>query len=95
MVETVAMKGLFCHCLNRREEGMELIKKGLRLDLRSHICWHVFGLAYREEKNYEEASKCYAQSLRCDPNNSQVHRDYAMLQIQMRNFEAYNVFTLM
>ncbi|KAI8912613.1 NMDA receptor-regulated protein 1-domain-containing protein [Gorgonomyces haynaldii] len=88
--ETLAMKGLFCHCLDRKEEGHEYIKKGIRQDIRSHICWHVYGLVHRAEKNYEEASKCYAQALRCEPENIQILRDFSQLQIQMRNYEAFN-----
>ena len=28
--------------------------------------WHVFGLLYRSDKNYEEALKCYSQALKID-----------------------------
>ena len=42
--ETLALKGLFTHCLDRHEEGIELIKRGLKRDIASHICWHVLGL---------------------------------------------------
>ena len=61
------MKGLvLTHMKDRREEGLELVKKGVRLDLTSHICWHVFGLVQKADKNYEEALKSYTQALRFD-----------------------------
>ena len=60
------MKGLVLTHLGRREEGLELVKKGMRYDLTSHICWHVFGLIQKGEKNYEEALKSYTQALRFD-----------------------------
>lgn len=50
----------------KREEGKELVKAGVRLDLTSHICWHVFGLIQKGEKNYEEALKSYTQALKFD-----------------------------
>ena len=53
------MKGLVLTHMGRREEGLELVKKGVRLDLTSHIVWHVFGLIQKGEKNYEEALKSY------------------------------------
>ncbi|KAI8053722.1 NMDA receptor-regulated protein 1-domain-containing protein [Syncephalis plumigaleata] len=87
--ETLAMKGLFLSSLERKEEGFEFVRKGLKNDLTSHICWHVFGLLYRAEKNYEEAIKCYRNALKFDKNNMQILRDLALLQIQMRNYEAY------
>jgi N-alpha-acetyltransferase 15/16, NatA auxiliary subunit len=60
------MKGLLLTHMGRREEGIDLVKKGVRLDLTSHICWHVFGLIQKGEKNYEEALKSYTQALRFD-----------------------------
>ena len=60
------MKGLIMAHQGKREEGKELVKTGVRLDLTSHICWHVFGLIQKGEKNYEEALKSYTQALRFD-----------------------------
>lgn len=60
------MKGLVLTHMEKREEGLELVRKGVRLDLTSHICWHVFGLIQKSEKNYEEALKSYTQALRFD-----------------------------
>lgn len=66
IIESLAMKGLLCSNLDRKEEAHELVKKGLKIDLTSPVCWHVYGLLHRGEKNYEEAIKCYLQSLRID-----------------------------
>lgn len=60
------MKGLVLTHMGRREEGIDLVKQGMRLDLTSHICWHVFGLIQKGEKNYEEALKSYTQALKFD-----------------------------
>jgi len=42
--ETLAMKGLILNALGRRDEAYEYVRRGLRNDLKSHTCWHVFGL---------------------------------------------------
>jgi N-alpha-acetyltransferase 15/16, NatA auxiliary subunit len=60
------MKGLILTHTGKRDEGIELVKKGVRLDLTSHISWHVFGLIQKGEKNYEEALKSYSQALKFD-----------------------------
>ncbi|KAF7761513.1 hypothetical protein Agabi119p4_9505 [Agaricus bisporus var. burnettii] len=60
----------------------------MRLDLTSHICWHVFGLIQKGEKNYEEALKSYTQALKFDRDNLNILRDAAHLQTQLRNFDA-------
>ncbi|KAG0310653.1 N-alpha-acetyltransferase 16, NatA auxiliary subunit [Dissophora globulifera] len=87
--ETLALKGLFYNHLDKKEEAYDFVKKGLRHDLKSHICWHVFGLLYRSDKNYEEALKCYSQALKIDKENLQIMRDYSLLQIHTRNYDAF------
>ncbi|RCH81730.1 hypothetical protein CU097_000541, partial [Rhizopus azygosporus] len=86
--ETLAMKGLFLNNLEKKEEGYEYVKKGLLKDLTSHICWHVYGLLYRADKNYEEAAKCYANALKYNKNDPNILRDFAILQTQMRHYDA-------
>ncbi|KAM6492442.1 NMDA receptor-regulated protein 1 domain containing protein [Amanita muscaria] len=86
--ETVCMRGLVLTHMGKREEGLELVKKGMRLDLTSHICWHVFGLIQKGEKNYEEALKSYTQALRFDKDNLNILRDAAQLQTQLRLFDS-------
>lgn len=41
--ETLAMKGLILNCQERKEEAYEYVRKGLKNDLKSHVCWHVYG----------------------------------------------------
>lgn len=56
---------------------------------RSHVCWHVYGLLHRSDRNYNEAIKAYKQALRIDPENLQILRDLSMLQIQMRDLPGF------
>ncbi|XP_078602852.1 N-alpha-acetyltransferase 15, NatA auxiliary subunit-like isoform X2 [Branchiostoma floridae x Branchiostoma japonicum] len=87
--ETLAMKGLTLNCLGRKEEAYEYVRRGLRNDLKSHVCWHVFGLLQRSDKKYDEAIKCYRNALKWDKDNLQILRDLSLLQIQMRDLEGY------
>lgn len=47
--ETLAMKGLIIRNMapdsdkEKKEEAYELVRKGLKADLKSHVCWHVYG----------------------------------------------------
>ena len=60
------MKGLTLNCLGRKEEAYEYVRRGLRNDLQSHVCWHVFGLLQRSDRKYDEAIKCYRNALKWD-----------------------------
>jgi peptide alpha-N-acetyltransferase len=67
--ETLAMKGLILSCMEKQSEAEESIRKGLKMNLKSHVCWHVYGLMHRANRNYGEAIKCYLNALRIDPVN--------------------------
>jgi len=56
---------------------------------RSHVCWHVYGLIHRSERNYNEAIKAYKQALRIDSGNLQILRDLSLLQIQLRDLPGF------
>lgn len=71
------------------EEAFALAKVALKNDMKSHIAWHVYGLLYRAEKNYDEAIKAYKVALRFDPESQQIQRDLASLQAQMRDYQGY------
>lgn len=55
------------------------------------MCWHVYGLLHRADRNYAEAIKAYKQALRIDSDNLQILRDLSMLQIQMRDLDGFAV----
>ncbi len=81
--ETLAMKGIILNSMGKKEEAFDLVKLGLRNDVRSPICWHVFGLLHRSDGNYKEAAKCYLNALRIDADNQNILRDLSWLQVQV------------
>jgi tetratricopeptide (TPR) repeat protein len=89
--ETLAMKGLILNCMGRKEEAYDHVRRGLKNDIKSHVCWHVYGLLQRSDKKYEEAIKCYRNALKWDHENVQILRDLSLLQIQMRDIEGFRV----
>ena len=87
--DTQAMKALILNSQNQGDEAFTLCKLALKNDMRSHICWHVYGLLWRSVKNYEEAIKAYKFALRIEPNSLNILRDLALLQCQIRDYEGY------
>ncbi|CAE6457624.1 unnamed protein product [Rhizoctonia solani] len=86
--ETICMKGLvLTNMPGKRDEGVELVRKGLALGLESHICWHVYGLVLKQEKNYAQALGAYNRALKYDVDNMNILRDAAQLQMQLRQFD--------
>ena len=85
------MKGLLLSYMGKKEEAFEFVRKGLKNDLKSHVCWHVYGLLQRMEKKYDEAIKCYRNALKWDKENVQILRDLSLLQVQMRDMEGFRV----
>lgn len=87
--DTMAMKALILNAQGKIDEAFALGKAAVHLDMKSHICWHVYGLLYRANKNFQEAIKAYKMALKMEPDSAQILRDLAILQIQMRDYEGY------
>lgn len=87
--ESMAMKALILNGQGKTDEAMALGKEALTADMKSHICWHVYGILYRAQKNFEEAAKAYKFALKLEPNSAQIQRDLATLQVQMRDYAGY------
>jgi N-alpha-acetyltransferase 15/16, NatA auxiliary subunit len=83
------MKALIIGTQGQTEPAFALAKIALGNNMKSHVCWHVYGLLYRAEKNFEESIKAYKFALRLEPESVPIQRDLAHLQIQMRDFEGY------
>jgi hypothetical protein len=61
------MKGLILNGIDgKKGEAEDFIRLGLRNNIKSHVCWHVYGLLHRSNRNYGEAIKCYLQALKID-----------------------------
>ncbi|KAF2496045.1 N-alpha-acetyltransferas-like protein 15 [Lophium mytilinum] len=87
--DTQAMKALILNSQGQADEAFALAKIALKNDMRSHVCWHVYGLLYRSVKNYEEAIKAYKFALKIEPDSNNILRDLALLQVQMRDYQGY------
>ncbi|KAF2018594.1 N-alpha-acetyltransferas-like protein 15 [Aaosphaeria arxii CBS 175.79] len=87
--DTQAMKALILNSQGHQEEAFALAKVALKNDMKSHVCWHVYGLLYRSVKNYEEAVKAYKFALKLEPEQQNILRDLAILQVQMRDYDGY------
>jgi len=87
--DTQAMKALILNSQGHSEEAFMLAKEALRNDMKSHVCWHVYGLLWRAAKNFEEAIKAYKFALKLEPESQQIQRDLALLQMQMRDYPGY------
>jgi N-alpha-acetyltransferase 15/16, NatA auxiliary subunit len=83
------MKALIISNQGQSEEAFALAKVALKNNMKSHVCWHVYGLLYRAEKNFDEAIKAYKFALKLEPESQPIQRDLALLQIQMRDYQGY------
>ena len=87
--ETLAMKGLILNCLDRKDEAGKFAQMGLIKNMKSHICWHVYGLIHRSERRYPDAIKAYQRALLFDKENLLILKDLSLLQIQMRQHQGF------
>ncbi|EGR34822.1 hypothetical protein IMG5_000490 [Ichthyophthirius multifiliis] len=85
--ESLAMKAIFLYNTGKKQEGFDLSKKAVSLNFKSDIAWHIYGIIHRQNRNYPEAIKCYKQALTTAPDNVQILKDLALLQIQIRDID--------
>lgn len=85
--ESMAMKAIFLYFTGDKKEGFDLSKKALMKNLKSDIAWHIYGIINRSNRNYQEAINCYKKALEFSPENVQILRDLALLQVQIRDVE--------
>lgn len=42
-VAVLLCQGLTLNYMDKKEEAYDYVRKGLKADLKSHVCWHVYG----------------------------------------------------
>eukprot|EP00043_Microstomoeca_roanoka_P018675 m.202132 g.202132 ORF g.202132 m.202132 type:complete len:1343 (+) comp16872_c5_seq2:1-4029(+) len=87
--ETLALKALIYNAMEKREEAHELARKALRNDIKSSMCWHVLGILFRQDSNYEQAIRSFLQAAKLEPTNQTILRDLSHLQVQLRDYEGF------
>lgn len=89
--ETLSMKAMILSYTpnGRTAEVLDIAKQGLRANLTSSTCWHILGLLYRGDKNFNEAMRCFRQAYRLSPENMLLLRDLATLQVQERDLSGF------
>lgn len=49
------------------------------------FCWHTCATIYKQKKDFLEAAKCFQNALRLEPDNIQLLKETASLQVQVRD----------
>ncbi|KAJ2391049.1 hypothetical protein H4S02_001530 [Coemansia sp. RSA 2611] len=84
--ETLAVKGMFLTHLDRKDEGYEMIERGLKINPQSVIGWQVYGIVCRNDQKLAQAVKCYEEALKANMDNMQVLRELGTLLMQEGQF---------
>ncbi|KAJ2456267.1 hypothetical protein EV183_000194 [Coemansia sp. RSA 2336] len=84
--ETLAVKGLFLTHVGRKDEGYQLIDRGIEINPRSSISWHMYGIVCRNDQKNDQAIKCYEEAIKADSDNMHILRELAALYTQGRLF---------
>lgn len=80
------MHALFLYHMGEEEAGLAEAKNAvMKSKLKNQMCWHTYGMLLHQKKDYQEAIKCYQNALRLQPDNMQIMRDMALMQIQVRD----------
>jgi N-alpha-acetyltransferase 15/16, NatA auxiliary subunit len=65
---------------------LEVAKVALiKSKMRSMFCWHTCASIYKQKKDFVEAAKAFQNALKLEPDNLQIMREAASLQVQVRD----------
>jgi N-alpha-acetyltransferase 15/16, NatA auxiliary subunit len=82
------MKGMILHSTEKPEEGYTLVKEALKESkMGSFVCWNIYGLMFKADRNYPQAAKCYVNVSKLKSGDLQVLKDLANIQAQARDFK--------
>ena len=56
----LCLQGLLLNCMERKEEAYDLVKRGVKHDLRSHVCWHVYGCVHGRGMGRQGRNRAHA-----------------------------------
>lgn len=84
--DTMSMHAIFLFHTGEEDKGLAEAKSAVfKSKMKSQMCWHTYGMLLHQKRDYHEAIKCYQFALKTDPNNLQIMRDVALMQIQIRD----------
>ena len=92
--EALALKGLAEMGLGEKETGEKLIKEAIKINMKNAKVWQFYALFHKENKNYNQAVKCYTYSIKYDSENINVVKDLSNLLLYLGRFEDYNKYSL-
>lgn len=72
--------------MGEEAKAIEVAKLSLiKSKMKSMFCWHTCGTIYKQKKDFVEAAKCFQNAQRLEPDNIQLMKDTACLQVQVRD----------
>jgi len=92
--EALCVKAVVLQTMGNLEQALATSKTALGRNLGKAVCWHTQGLLKQAEHQHKEALKLLTQAYSLSPENAIVQRDLSLLQLQLRQFEAFRQIRL-
>eukprot|EP00347_Sterkiella_histriomuscorum_P017135 403350531 len=93
-IETIHIKALNLLIQKREKEAFELVNHHLFKNLSSLLLWKTLGLLHKNQRNYEEARKCFMNAKKYQKQGEEktkykVDEELSNNYLLMKNYEAY------
>lgn len=92
--EGLCIKAVILQAMGNLEEALAVSKSALSRNLGKAVCWHTQGLLKQAEHQNKEALKLLTQAYSLSPDNAILQRDLSLLQLQLRQYEAFRQIRL-
>ncbi len=86
--ETSALQGLILQAMGRGEEAYQITQKAvLASNNKNANCYQIYGIMFRNDKNYVQAAKHFLNASKIQTDNYNLLKDLAFLQSQIRDYK--------
>lgn len=81
----LCLKGIALHSLGKIEQGYECVKKGLQVNFRSGLGWHLYAMMLKSDKRYTDSAKAFRSAINIEPSNQGLQKELSLLLMQLRD----------
>src|SRR5438105_2699839 len=85
--DALHLLGVIAHQVRRHDVAIQLIRAAIEAGLRSPAAYNNLGEAYRAQRDFAQAERCYRESIARDPESAGAHSNLGIVLHELRRLD--------